>query len=77
MLPSPSSVKGIRSFLGHFGFYRRFIKDFFKIAEVLSNMLVQVAPIEFDDQCMQAFLLLKEKLVSSPVVVGTELGSSI
>ena len=27
-LPPPSSVKGIRSFLGHTGFYRRFIKDF-------------------------------------------------
>ena len=27
-LPVPSNVKGIRSFLGHAGFYRRFIKDF-------------------------------------------------
>ena len=27
-LPSPMNVKGIRSFLGHVGFYRQFIKDF-------------------------------------------------
>ena len=39
-LPLPSNVKGIRSFLGHLGFYRRFIKDFSKIAKTLSNLLV-------------------------------------
>ena len=65
----PSSVKGIRSFLGYLGFYRRFIKDFSKIAKPLSNVLVQGAPFEFDDQCLQAFLFLKQKLVSAPIVV--------
>ena len=69
-LPPPSSVKGIRSFLGHAGFYRRFIKDFSKIAKPLSNLLVQGAPLEFDDQCMLVFLFLKEKLVSAPIVVA-------
>ena len=29
-LPPPKSIKDIRSFLGHAGFYRRFIKDFTK-----------------------------------------------
>ena len=48
LLP-PSSVKGIRRFLGHVGFYRRFIKDFSKIAKQLSNLLVQGAPFEFDE----------------------------
>ena len=36
-LTPPSSVKGIRSFLGHTRFYRRFIKDFSQIAKPLSN----------------------------------------
>ena len=54
-LLSPSSMKGIRSFLGHVGFYRRFIKDFSKIAKPLSNPLVQGAPFEFNDQCLQGF----------------------
>ena len=62
-------MKGIQSFLGHAGFYRRFIKDFSKIAKPLSNLLVQGAPFEFDDQCTQAFLFLKEKLVSAPIIV--------
>ena len=48
-LPPPSSMKGIRSFLGHSGFYRRFIKDFSKIAKPLSNLLVQGASFEFGD----------------------------
>ena len=71
-LPPPSSVKGIRSFLGHTRFYRRFIKNFSKIAKPLSNLLVHGAPFEFDDQCLKAFLFLKEKLVSTPIVVAPD-----
>ena len=71
-LPPPFLVKGIRSFLGHAGFYRRFIKDFSKIAKPLLNLLVQGALFKFDDKCMQAFLVLKEKLVSEPIVVAPD-----
>ena len=62
-------MKGIRSFLSHTGFYKRFIQDFFKIVKPLLNLLVQGAPFKFDYHCMQAFLVLKEKLVSAPIVV--------
>ena len=71
-LPPPSSVKGIRSFLGHAGFYRRFIKDFSHIAKPLSNLLVQGIPFEFDSQCLQAFTVLKDKLISAPIVVALD-----
>ncbi len=46
-LPPPTSVKGIRSFLGHAGFYRRFIKDFSKISKPLSNLLMKDCPFNF------------------------------
>jgi len=35
-LPPPTSINGVRSFLGHVGFYRRFIKDFSKITKPLT-----------------------------------------
>jgi len=69
-LPPPSNVKGVRSFLGHAGFYRRFIKDFSKIAKPLCNLLFKDAPFEFDGECLQAFNNLKEKLVSAPVIIA-------
>ena len=69
-LPPPSSVKGIRSFLGHAGFYRRFIKDFSQIAKPLSSLLAQETPFVSYEQCLQDFSILKDKLVSAPIVVA-------
>ena len=43
-LPSPVNVKGIRSFLGHAGFYRRFINDFSQTARPLTSLLAKDAP---------------------------------
>ena len=71
-LPPPSSVKGIRSFLGHAGFYRRFIKDFSQIAKPLSNLIVHGIPFEFDSQCLRAFSVLKGKLISAPIAVAPD-----
>ena len=71
-LPPPSSVKGIRSFLGHAEFYRRFIKDFSQIAKPLSNLLVQGIPFEFDSQCLHTFSVLKDNLILAPIVVAPD-----
>ena len=51
-LPPPTNVKAIRSFLGHAGFYRRFIKDFSKITKPLSNLLAADTPFVFDTECL-------------------------
>ena len=48
LLP-PTTVKGIRSFLGHVGFYRRFIKDFLKIYRPLCRLLKKDAKFDFDE----------------------------
>ncbi|RVW58782.1 Retrovirus-related Pol polyprotein from transposon 17.6 [Vitis vinifera] len=58
MLPSPTTVKGVRQFLGH-GFYRRFIKDFSKLARPLCELLVKDAKFVWDDRCQRSFEELK------------------
>ena len=68
-LPPPSTVKGIRSFLGHAGFYRRFIKDFSKISKPLCTLLQQDTQFNFDESCLEAFQKLKKALVTAPVIV--------
>ncbi|KAG7559401.1 Integrase catalytic core [Arabidopsis thaliana x Arabidopsis arenosa] len=67
-LQPPKTVKDIRSFLGHAGFYRRFIKDFSKIARPLTRLLCKEAEFEFDEDCLKAFHTIKEALVTAPVV---------
>jgi len=62
-LPPPINVKRIRSFLGHGGLYRRFIKDFSFIARPLIHLLAKDVPFEFDDACLQAFEILKKALI--------------
>ena len=69
-LPPPTCVRELQSFLGHVGFHRRFIKDLSKIAKCLSNLLMMDVPFDFNDKCMQTFNILKEQLVSAPIVVA-------
>ncbi|KAL4302285.1 hypothetical protein GQ457_10G012390 [Hibiscus cannabinus] len=68
-IPPPTNVKGIRSFLGHVGFYRRFIKDFSKISKPMCNLLQQNKLFVFHKVCQNAFEELKMRLIFAPVVV--------
>ena len=54
-LPYPTNLKGSRSFLGHAGFYRRFIKDFSKIAKPMTQLLMKDLKFDFNDDCKKAF----------------------
>nr|GEY22237.1 reverse transcriptase domain-containing protein [Tanacetum cinerariifolium] len=68
-LPHPTTVKGIRSFLGHVGFYRRFIKDFSKIARPMTRLLEKDTPFLFSKECVKAFQTLKIKLTEAPILI--------
>ncbi|CAA0838473.1 Uncharacterized mitochondrial protein AtMg00860, partial [Striga hermonthica] len=67
-LPYPASVREVRSFLGHAGFYRRFIKDFSKIASPLCRLLQKDVEFKVDEECKAAFDTLKERLTTSPII---------
>ncbi|XP_056695198.1 uncharacterized protein [Spinacia oleracea] len=67
-LPPPVNVKGVRSFLGHAGFYRRFIKDFSKIAKPLTQLLLKDATFEFTDACLESFDRIKRALITAPII---------
>ncbi|GJW08381.1 reverse transcriptase domain-containing protein [Tanacetum coccineum] len=69
-LPHPTTVKGIRSFLGHAGFYRRFIKDFSKISRPMTHLLEKNTPFIFSEECIQAFQTLKKKLTEAPILIA-------
>ncbi|GKA90183.1 reverse transcriptase domain-containing protein [Tanacetum coccineum] len=68
-LPHPTTVKGVRSFLGHAGFYRRFIQDFSKIARPMTHLLEKETPFVFSKDCINAFKTLKKKLTEAPILV--------
>ena len=68
-LMSPTTVKGIRSFLGHVGFYRRFIKDFSKISKPLCRLLEKDAKFDFNESCRFEFEEIKSILVSAPIML--------
>ena len=67
-LPPPTNVKAVRQFLGHAGFYRRFIKDFSKIAKPLCELLVKDTKFVWDERCQKSFEELKLHLTTVPIV---------
>ncbi|GJZ67127.1 reverse transcriptase domain-containing protein [Tanacetum coccineum] len=71
-LPHPTTVKGIRSFLGHAGFYRRFIQDFSKIARPMTHLLEKETSFIFSKECIEAFETLKMKLTQDPILVSPD-----
>jgi hypothetical protein len=64
----PATVKGVQSFLGFCNFYRRFIRDYGRIAKPLHRLTKHDAVFEFDNNCQAAFEELKDRLCSSPIL---------
>ncbi|GBE89916.1 Transposon Tf2-6 polyprotein [Sparassis crispa] len=70
--PEPSTVKGVRSFLGFGNFYRKFIANFSDIAKPLTNLTRTAAgspPFEWTTECQTAFDTLKQRFSTAPVLL--------
>ncbi|RVW78298.1 Retrovirus-related Pol polyprotein from transposon 17.6 [Vitis vinifera] len=67
-LPPPTTVKGVRQFLGHAGFYRRFIKGFSSLSKPLCELLAKDAKFIWDERCQNSFDQLKKFLTTTPIV---------
>nr|GEW49704.1 reverse transcriptase domain-containing protein [Tanacetum cinerariifolium] len=68
-LPHPTTVKVVRIFIGHAGFYRRFIQDFSKIARPMPHLLEKETPFVFSKDCIDAFETFKKKLTEALILV--------
>nr|GEW16364.1 hypothetical protein [Tanacetum cinerariifolium] len=71
-LPHPTTVKGICSFLGHAGFYQRFIQDFSKISRPMTRLLEKDTPFFFSNECIEAFQTLKKNLTEAPILIAPD-----
>ena len=67
-LPLPQTQKQLRGFLGHAGFYCRFIKDFAKIAKPLTHLLCNNVDFSLGEEAKSSFLLIKEALIKAPIL---------
>lgn len=65
---APGTVRGVQSFLGFCNFYRRFIRDYAKIARPLHLLTRKEQPFSWSPECQSAFDILKTKLISAPVL---------
>ena len=66
--PVPNSVRSVKSFLGLAGYFRRFVKDFSRIARPLNQLTHKDTPFRWSEDCQQAFAALIKTLTSKPVL---------
>ncbi|ESK86043.1 reverse transcriptase-rnase h-integrase [Moniliophthora roreri MCA 2997] len=65
----PTTVKGVRSFLGFGNFYRKFIRRFSELARPLNNLTKKDTKFKWTKECQTAFDALKWKFLSEPVLI--------
>ena len=68
-LPAPKSVKQLRIVLGHTEYYRKFIKGYTKVTTPMEKLLKKDVKFLWNEECQQSLDILKEKMVTTPILV--------
>ena len=64
----PSTIKGVREYLGFTGYYRRFVHDYSTVAQPLVRLLGKDCKFKWTDACQDAFKALRALLIKAPVL---------
>lgn len=65
---APTTVKGVQSFLGFCNFYRKFVKEYGRIARPMTNLTRKTIPWVWTTACQESFDELKRRLLSAPIL---------
>ena len=68
-LPPPASVKQLCTTQGHTGYYRKFIKGYAHITAPMEKLLKHDAKNEWNEECQKSLDILKERMVTAPILV--------
>jgi hypothetical protein len=68
-LPPPSSIRQLRTVLGHTGYYKKFIKGYAQITTPMEKLLKKDSKFQWTEECQQSFNTLKQKMVIAPILV--------
>src|SRR5206468_7115060 len=66
--PTPTNVTEVRAFLGLCSYYRRFVQNFSQIAGPLHHLTGQAIRFDWSEECEKAFVELKSRLVTTPIL---------
>ena len=73
---TPVNIKNIREFLGLAGYYRKFVKDFSKIAKPMTELLKKEKPFVWSPECEASFQELKLKLTTAPILIMPDINKN-
>jgi len=70
--PTPSIIKETRKFLGFCNFYRKFIKDYVKVASPINQLVKKNMKFIWTEEAQKAFNKLKKKFEEKPILITSD-----